>query len=169
MWKYIISVVLALFLAPTVGLSKDLSSRLGVGISDQFAEVNGSSLPSVMVKYYPSMDLGFSAALAVDTEKDNSKFGFLVKMYKLLGGGFMEDNLNFYMGGGAGLLSVEQSGENDSGFELTGFAGAEFFFSGLENLGFSFEAGVGVVSISSEVRFRTIADHPFRAGITFYF
>ncbi len=163
------SIVSVLFLScflPSLGYAKDLSSRLGVGISDQFATQN---LPSVTVKYYPSMDLGFSAALAVDTEKDNSKFGFLVKMYKLLPGGFMEENLNFYMGGGAGLLSTETAGDNDSGFELTGFAGAEFFFAGLDNLSFSFEAGIGIVSISSEVRFRTIADHPFRAGMTFYF
>tara|TARA_Y100000817_G_C16761842_1_gene502013 strand:+ start:278 stop:778 length:501 start_codon:yes stop_codon:yes gene_type:complete len=166
MRSFIVSLLFLGVFSPLGVSAKDLTSRLGVGISDQFAT---DTLPSVAVKYYPSADLGFSAALAVDTEKDNSKFGFLVKMYKILPGGFMEENLNFYMGGGAGLLSIESNGDNDSGFELTGFTGAEFFFSGLDNLSFSFEAGIGIVSISSEVRFRTIADHPFKAGITFYF
>mgnify|MGYP001548724943 CR=1 FL=1 len=166
MRRFIVSVLFFSVFVPGLASAKDLTSRLGVGISDQFA---AESLPSVAVKYFPSMDLGFSAALAVDTQKDNSKFGFLVKMYKILPGGFMEENLNFYMGGGAGLLSVETAGDNESGFELTGFAGAEFFLAGLDNLSFSFEAGIGIVSVSSEVRFRTIADHPFKAGITFYF
>ncbi|MEZ4871116.1 MAG: hypothetical protein R2827_02495 [Bdellovibrionales bacterium] len=91
----IVSALFLVFFVPTSGMAKDLSNRLGVGISDQFATYN---LPSVTVRYYPSMNLGFSAALAVDTQKDNSKFGFLVKMYKNLEGGFMEENLNFYMG-----------------------------------------------------------------------
>lgn len=145
--------------------AKDLTNRLGVGMANQFSEAD---MPSIAVKYYPSQQTGFSAALAVDTDEDQSKFGFMAKMYRII---FTEDNMNFYMGGGAALVSAEDptTGDNESGFELNGFAGGEFFFSGLESLGFSFEAGVGVQSISSEVRFRTIADHPFRAGITFYF
>ena len=75
------------------------------------------------------------------------------------------------MGGQLGLVSVEDnvSGDTESGFELGGFAGAEFFFTGLDSLGFSFEAGVGVSTLTSDVRFRTVADSPLRAGITFYF
>jgi hypothetical protein len=77
--------------------------------------------------------------------------------------------MHFYMGAGAGILSVETGGSNQSGFELIGFGGTEFFLAGLENLGFSFEAGVGVTSLSNSVRFRTVGDSPLRAGITFYF
>lgn len=142
--------------------AKDLTSRLGVGYSNQFSE----DLPSLSVRYHPSQNLGITAALGVDTQKDQSKFGFMARIYKIL---FHEDNMHFYMGSGAGLLSREQNGQNDSGFELTGFAGGEFFFTGLDSLGFSFEMGVGVTSISSEVRFRTIGESPFKAGITFYF
>ena len=148
--------------------AKELSNRLGLGYSDQFSE----SLPSMAIRYFPDPKLGVGAALGVDTKEDESKFGFMVKLYRII---FTEDNMNFYMGTGAGLISLEErdatSGdvESDSGFELNGFAGGEFFFSGLENLGFSFETGVGVTSINSEVRFRTIGDHPIRAGVTFYF
>ncbi len=144
--------------------AKDLTHRLGLGIADQFG-VQGS-LPSLALRYYPARDLGLSAQLGVDTQKNSSRFGFMAKVFRVI---FIEDNMNFYMGAGAGIISQEVNGNNDSGFQLNGFAGGEFFFSGLESLGFNFEAGIGVTSISSEVRFRTIADHPFRAGITFYF
>lgn len=144
--------------------AKDLSSRLGVGYSDQFGLSN--SLPSLALRYYPNADYGIMGALGVDTTKNNSRFGFGAKIVKIV---FREDNLNFYTGAGAAIVSQEVAGANSSGFSIDGVAGAEFFLPGLENLGFSFEAGVGITSISSETRFRTIGDSPLRAGIIFYF
>ena len=67
------------------------------------------------------------------------------------------------------MISDEDAGRTHSGFTLAGTVGVEFFFTGLENLGFNVEAGVGVNSVSNEVRVRTIGDHPLRAGIFFYF
>ena len=67
------------------------------------------------------------------------------------------------------MVSDETDGKTASGFDLAGVVGAEFFWPGLENLGVNFEAGVGVTSLSSEVRVRTIGDHPLRAGMFFYF
>lgn len=160
-WITLLSMLLTL---SATANAKDLATRLGVGYSNQFGLTE--DLPSIQVRYYPNGDYGISAALGVDTEEDNSRFGFQVKILKLV---FKEDNLNFYTGAGGGLVSREQVNENDSGFDLSGFVGAEFFLPGLENLGFSFEAGVGVTSIDNEVRFRTIGDHPLRAGIIFYF
>ena len=59
------------------------------------------------------------------------------------------------MGGGASLLSIETTvnnvTDNKSGFELIGFVGVEYFMPGLENVGFSFEAGVGIRSDSDGV------------------
>ncbi len=144
--------------------SKELVNRLGVGYSNQFGL--DQELPGVALRYFPNSEYGLMGALGVDTEKDNSRFGFMAKIIKIV---FKEDNLNFYTAASAGLVSQETVGKNDSGFELAGLVGAEFFVPGLENLGFSFEAGVGVTSISSEVRFRTIGDSPLRAGIIFYF
>jgi hypothetical protein len=157
--------ILPIFFIAQISSAKELSNRLGVGYADQFSE----SMPGITVRYYPDPKLGISAVLAVDTEEENSKFGFMAKLYRILGNEFMEDNLNFYMGTGVGLISLEENNESDSGFEIIAFYGAEFFFTGLENLGFSFEAGVGVTSINSEVRFRTMGDHPIKAGMTFYF
>ena len=69
------------------------------------------------------------AALGIDTQKDNSKFGFMVNLHRII---FTEDNVNFYMGSAAGLISIENPStlKTDSGFELSAFIGAEFFFTG---------------------------------------
>jgi len=162
----VLGVFLGVLLMGSLPVSaKDLSSRLGVGFTDQAGL--SSSMPSLSARYYPNADMGIQASLGVDTENDRSRFGFSAKVFRIV---FAEDNMNFYMGAGAGLVSQERStGGTDSGFELSGFGGGEFFFSGLENLRFSFEMGVGVTSISSSVRFRTIGDGPFRAGVIFYF
>lgn len=159
---FVLSLVIILFGFSPAAQAKDLTNRLGIGYKSQF----GADLPGIAVQYYPGADIGLSATLGVDTQKDNSKFGFMAKLYRII---FHEDNLNFYMGAGAGLLSEERNGSNESGFELMGYAGAEFFFTGLENLGFSFEAGTAITSVSSGVRFRTFGDSPLRAGVIFYF
>ncbi len=147
-----------------VAHAKDLASRLGVGFANQFGLTE--DLPSLAMRYYPNQDYGLMGVLGIDSEKDNARFGLQAKILKLV---FKEDNLNFYTGAGAGIVSREVNGRTDSGFDLSGFLGAEFFFAGLENLGLNFEAGAGVTSVSSEVRFRTIGDHPLRAGFFFYF
>lgn len=153
----------ALFMAAPV-FAKDMGSRLGVGYANQFGL--DQDLPSIALRYYPNSDYGLMGALGVDTQKDNSRFGCQAKVIKIV---FKEDHLNFYTGAGAGLVSREINGHTDSGFDLSGFLGSEFYFAGLDNLGFNFEAGVGVTSVSSEVRFRTVGDHPLKAGIFFYF
>ncbi len=155
---------LLVLLFSSSAFAKDLSTRLGVGYSNQFGL--SEDLPGLAMRYYPNGDYGVMAALGIDTEDKNSRFGFQAKIMKIV---FKEDNMNFYTGAGAGIVSRELAGKNDSGFDLSGFVGAEFFLPGLESLGFSFEAGVGVTSISSEVRFRTIGDSPLRAGMIFYF
>jgi hypothetical protein len=155
--------LIAVFLGSSA-FAKDLSNRLGVGYSNQFGV--SSELPSIAVRYYPNANYGLMAALGVDTEDQNSRFGFSAKIMKIV---FREDNMNFYTAASAGIVSRELAGKNDSGFDLSGLVGAEFFLPGLENLGISFEGGVGVTSISSQVRFRTIGDSPLRAGMIFYF
>lgn len=159
-----LGVVFALLMGVTNPLqAKDLTTRLGIGYRDQFAV----GLPSIAVQYYPNPKLGLGAALGVDTESDRSRFGVSVKVARII---YMETNLNFYMGTSVALISTSvSSGKNESGFELNGIIGCEYFFAGLENLGFTFETGVGVRSISSGVNFRTFGDHPIKGGIIFYF
>lgn len=142
--------------------AKDLTSRLGLGFKNQSSE----DIPSIALQYWPGSELGLSASIGLDTRPTQSRFSSMVKIYRVI---FPEDNLNFYMGAGAGVLSVENSGNNQSGFELLGFAGVEFFLPGLDSVGWSFEAGTAITSISSGTRFRTFGDSPLRAGAAFYF
>ena len=163
----VVLIVLAILFSCNSAFGVDLANRLGVGYTNQMS----TDLPAITARYYPNANTGMSVAVGVDTEENASKFGLLFKLYRIV---FTERNLNFYIGGGAGLISEEvvttaPNTESQSGFELGGFLGCEFFFAGLENLGFSFEAGVGIRSDSDGARFRTVGDHPVRAGIIFYF
>lgn len=156
--------LIVLFLTAGMAQAKDLRNRLGVGYSNQFGLT--SDMPSLAVRYYPNSDFGVAAALGIDTEENSSRFGFMGRIIKVV---FREDNMNFYTALGVGLVSQEKAGSTDSGFDMAGVFGAEFFLPGLESLSFNFEGGVGVTSVSSEVRFRTVGDSPLRAGIFFYF
>lgn len=168
MKQIIAALTLVLLIFTTTAQAKDLTHRLGVGYANQMSV----EVPSLSAKYWIDADMGFSADLGIKTGSSDSAFGIMVKAYKVI---FPEENLNFYMGGGAGLISQKIStanggtGQNDSGFELMTMVGAEFFMPGLESLSFSFEAGVGVVSIRSDTEFRTIGHSPLNAGMTFYF
>lgn len=144
--------------------AKDLSQRLGVGYSNQFGVPE--TMPSISVRYYPNQQYGMQGSIGVDTEQGSNRFGVSAKFIKIV---FREDNMNFYIAGGGGLVSDQVSGSTSSGIDVAGVFGGEFFLPGLESLGFSFEGGVGVTSVSSNVRFRTIGDSPLRAGMFFYF
>lgn len=141
--------------------AKDLSNRLGVGIKNN----TSFSLPALAAIYYPNSDIGLTGGLGLDTQKDNSKFAFNIGIRRIL---FKEDNMNFHFGGSLGMITNQVATVSSNGFELNALFGGEFFIHGMDSLGFNFEGGVGVVS-TSEVRFRTVADDIFRAGIVFYF
>lgn len=141
--------------------AKEMASRLGIGFRNAYS----MDLPSVATVYYPSSETALVGALGIDTEDMNSKFALSGGVRRII---FKEDNLNFFMGGILSFLSHETAGKTDSGFELSGLVGSEFFLAGLENLGFSLETGVGVTNVK-KVRFRTLGDSFLRAGIMFYF
>jgi len=147
----------------TSAFAKDLSQRLGVGYSNQWGI--SQDMPSIAVRYFPNQQYGIQGSLGVDTQKDSNRFGLSGKFIKIV---FREDNMNFYVAANAGVVS-QQQGSTSTGIDAAGTFGGEFFLPGLESLGFSFEAGVGITSIASGVRFRTIGDSPLRAGMFFYF
>lgn len=141
--------------------AKELSNRLGVGIKNNVSE----DVPSIAAVYFPNSDYAFTGGLGIDTRKNESKFAATAGLRKIV---FSEPQMNFFMGGQVGIVNYETSGTKNSGFELSALFGGEFFLPGLESLAFTFEGGAGVTSVN-DVRFRTIADNPFRAGMVFYF
>jgi hypothetical protein len=141
--------------------AKEMPNRLGIGIKNN----STFSIPSVGVIYFPNRDVALTGGIGIDTKKDYSKSIFDVGARRIL---FREDNMNFFFGGQLGIITHEEAGDKASGFELAALFGGEFFFAGLENLGFSFAGGAGVSTLRN-TRFRTLADSPVQAGITFYF
>lgn len=147
---------------PQEAQAKALTNRLGIGYRNQFSV----DLPSIAANYYSSPEFALGTALGLQSGDVNSSFGLLFRAHRVI---FPEENLNFYMGAGAGLISTKNLTTSNSGFELTGFAGAEFFMPGLDSLAINVEFGVGIVSTTAGVIFRTIGDSPLRAGMIFYF
>ncbi len=147
---------------PQLAQAKDMAKRLGVGVKS-----NGAiDLPQLAAVYYmPDGDIGLTGGLGIDSEDQNSRFAANVGVRRIL---YKEPHLNFYFGGHFGLVNYEKAGDKNSGYELDAIFGAEFFLNGLESIGFTFEGGAGILS-TSKVRFRTIADHPMKAGVIFYF
>lgn len=142
--------------------SKPMAQRLGVGIKDNTI----FSLPSLAAIYHMNQDFAITGGFGLDTQKNLSRSQVNVGIRHVI---FHENNLHFYAGGQAALVSEELSStEKLSGMDFNIVLGTEFFFAGLENIGFSFEGGVGL-STYSETRVRTIADHPLKAGLYFYF
>lgn len=157
-----LAVVLFTAFFSTNAFAKDLTHRFGLGIKNNTSQ----SLPSVAVVYHPTLDFAFTGGFGIDTKKDYSAFQINAGVRKVI---FTESNLNFYTGAQAGLVNFENPTDGKkSGFEIMALFGTEFFFTGLDNLAFTFEGGIGVASVK-DVRFRTIADDPFRAGLVFYF
>lgn len=153
--------IVLVLLIGSVANAKDLTNRLGIGVKNNAA----LSLPSLLMIYHPNPDYSFTSSLGIDTQKDYSKFVINGGVRRII---FREDNMNFYMGGNVGIVNYEVASEKESGFELNGIFGAEFFFAGLESLSFMFEGGIGILSLEN-TRFRTIGESPLNAGIVFYF
>jgi hypothetical protein len=167
--KHIISLALFLLISSTINNAGavDLTNRLGLGFSQQMGAVD---IPMITAHYYPNQRFAISAALGVDTKKDDSKFGALVKLRRMI---FMENQMNFYMGAASGFSSHEELEgtvyENKSNFEFSAILGGEFFFTGLDSLAFTFETGIGIITGDGGSRFRTVGDNIMSAGIIFYF
>jgi hypothetical protein len=145
----------------------DLTNRLGLGFSQQMGAVD---IPMITAHYYPNQRFAISGAIGIDTKRDDSKFGALMKVRRMV---FMENQMNFYMGAATGFSTheeLEATGyEDKSNFEFSAILGGEFFLTGLDSLAFTFETGIGIITGDGGSRFRTIGDDLFSAGIIFYF
>lgn len=158
----ITGIFIATLMVSQFGFAKPMPQRLGVGIKDNTSQ----SIPSLTALYNVNNDFAFFGGFGFDTQKDYSTMQVNGGIRHVI---FHENNLHFYTGGQFAIVNLEDPVQGKhNGFEINFLLGAEFFFTGLENLGFSFEGGVGLSSYK-ETRVRTIGDHPLKAGILFYF
>lgn len=142
--------------------AKDMTHRLGVG----FKNNTSISIPSLTAVYFADKDVAYTVALGMDSMQGSTAMQISGGMRYIM---FFENNLNFYVSGQAGVINYETPATGKrSGAEFLALGGVEFFFSGLDNLGFSAEAGVGLATLGS-TRVYTTALDPVKAGIVFYF
>ncbi len=157
---YVISVTL--ILSTSVASAKDMTHRLGLG----FKNNTSVNIPSVALVYYAEKALAFTGSVGIDTQKNYANTQLSGGIRSVV---YFENNLNFYVGGQVSLVNAEEPALGKAnGLELSGVGGVEFYFTGLENLAFTAEAGVGLSTLRN-TRIRTLADDPLRAGVIFYF
>ncbi len=144
--------VLLLAAAPEAH-ANDLRGRFGLGFHAGLGTVSAISaryaLPtkSEAVNVQLEADGGFAAGSSVDPE--------LVAGGRLIYGVVAEDNLSLYAAGGAHYVA---SGTTDI-VRVQPALGAEFFFFGLENLGFGVEWGLNL-DFGETTGIRTVSGAP---------
>ncbi len=148
--------------------ARNLDNRWGFGVSLQ----DFNSLAALSLRRHFSPHISVSFLLGFDTLDSKSASLIGAKLMKNI---YLEENLNLFLGMGAYLISNKDSttsGSSESGvsngFEFDGLLGAEFFLSGLPNLGLMFETGFAVRSVRT-VSFKTIGSGFAGAAIHFYF
>ncbi len=155
-------ILCSIFLLGATVEAKDLTHRLGIGFKNNTSQ----DLPSLALVYYPSASLGFTAGVGLDTKKDYGSFQAMAGGRYLV---YAEPNMNFFTAAQAAVVSYENPIDGKkNGVEFAALFGVEFFLAGLENLGFTFEAGASLSTVNN-TRIRTVGDDPFRAGLIFYF
>jgi len=142
-------------------MAKNLEGRYGFGVS--FQTITGP--PGLSARYHFSPYASATFVIAFDTADLRGTTQIGVKIYR---NAHREENINFYLGIGAFLISEKVSGTTNSGFEIDGLIGAEFFISGLPNLGLQFESGIAVRT-AGDVTFQTIGSGFAGAGVHYYF
>lgn len=154
-------------------------SRWGVGYSYPF--VSSTSLPSISLRMWQNQRFGLMGAFGLDTFETYSQLSIMGKVYCIL---LREEQMNFFANAAVGWLrgvrktqsETEASASKRSShtFELGLNLGVEYFLIGnlksLQSaLAVHFESGLSLISTPKNLRFKTVALTPFKAGFTFYF
>ncbi len=142
-------VILAMLLVVSPAWAKDLRERVGAGIESQMSlRVAGEPSPAnLSVKYtLPAADktiniqLELLLGLGVVENDEASVTGGARFLYTVVA----EDNCNVFLGVGAAYLRGADLPSTFGYVRLQPLAGVEFFFYGLENLGFTTSVGLNV-------------------------
>ena len=145
--------------------SKELLGRIGLGYNAQFANTNLiNGVPAISVKYglAPRLMMEIIAGFYSGTG------GSGVAALKMMQTMHSESYLNFYYLIGAGTVSANSK----NGTEFIGGLGTEFFIPGIESVGFSFETGLSLESLTSpsgSFVLKTFGLSFINAGMHFYF
>lgn len=134
--KHLLPLLLLAFSASAS--AKDLRNRAGFGFDQQFGQVSAFSLRYGLPTDNAAQNIQVEGLFGFSAYKDSQKniFGG----GKLLYGVVAEDNMNLYLGGGAGVAVEGDTTVMRVPLGVT----ADFFLFGLENLGFSTGVGLNI-------------------------
>ena len=152
-----ISILLAFFTITTHAFA--MNGRFGLGFSNQ-PETN---LEPISFKIHTSKRSAYGGLIGT-SNSDTGGYVMGVKLYRKL---IQEENLNFF-----GSIYVGYRNEGPDGGETSGFqgdltAGVEYFFSGLDHIGFSFETGITANNFDGLI-FKTKILNSVQGAIHFY-
>jgi hypothetical protein len=158
-----------LLLAPGDASAKDLRGKFGLGFNNNFTSLTSISIKGGLPMPKPTQNLqvqglvGFGLARA---EPARMFVGGRVLIPILA-----EDNLNLYAGVGGGYLRLRPEGQTEilDAFRGQAVLGVEFFFFGLDELGFSAEVGINFDVAEEFLSFSTTSGTAANVGVHYYF
>ena len=151
--------ILFILLILQLSTAQAMNGRFGLGISNQ-PETN---LENISFKIHTSRRSAYGGVVGV-SNADSGGYVVGVKLYRKL---IQEENLNFF-----GALFGAYRNEGPENQTIDGFQGdltfgVEYFFQGLDHLGFSFETGVSINTFDG-LEFKTKALNTIQGAIHFY-
>lgn len=150
----------ALLLAPHTASAKDLRGRAALGANMQLGSTPALSLRYGLPTGNPAINIQVEALAGFWKTANTAASATLGG--RLLYGVVAEDNMNLFVGAGAGINSVGGL----TAVRVQPVMGADFFFFGLENLGFTTEWGLNI-DLGSSSAIGTSAS--IGAGVHYWF
>ncbi len=165
--------------------ARNLTNRISIGYNKQLNfQVFGNNdadlantffaIDSFSTKYWATDRIGMEFMVGYFTAKYDEFGGWGLD----LGGKFLynlivEDYMSFYTGSGIGVIPMHvdygKEDQTETGFQIMGFVGFEFFFQELPNLGFDVEMGMRYIDIDEYAQFSTYGGAFGLFGIRYYF
>ena len=143
-----ILVVLGLIASrPVHAAAKTLPGRLGFG----FTNLGTGLTPALSLDWISAVASSLDFQIGLDTQQNQNLMILGTRYFRNL---FLEDNMNYGLYVGGGLISQQVAGAGQSGYYVETGAGAKFFLGGLPNLGFHAGSGLRVES-TNQMRLRT--------------
>ena len=162
-------VAVALLMAAVPADAKDLRGRFAFGFNNQLSPVTGASIKYTFPAPQPTVNIqiqGIAGIALFNARALNDKF---FAGFRMLFTFIAEDNLNVYAGTGAGYAGFD---DGSRAIRAQPVVGVEFFFFGLENLGFSTEFGVNLdigVAPRTALDVSTASGSFAAVGVHYYF
>lgn len=126
----------------TTAMAKDLSGRLGAGISN----LGSSTLEAASIDWQPTRATGFEFNLGLNSSEADGGWSFGIRASRNL---FIEEHMIFSLFVGGSVLQEKTSSTTTAtGYLVETGIGSKFFIQGLPNLGFGFRGALQIEDVT---------------------